>query len=138
MWAAAPGLAGARDMLGRLVLDQSRVTEEAVAARAAAMEAGADSFAAMFPAPRTRWVDDLTLSPTTLAAVHAPVLLVHGAQDRLTPLPTAALPLLDHLADVRLHVPRPVRSRAAAGASGGVPGAPGGLPRRGPRRLIRG
>lgn len=104
VWAAAPGPAGARDMLGRLVLDQSRVTEEAVAARAAAMEAGADSFAAMFPAPRTRWVDDLTLSPTTLAAVHAPVLLVHGAQDRLTPLPTAALPLLDHLADVRLHV----------------------------------
>jgi pimeloyl-ACP methyl ester carboxylesterase len=32
------------------------------------------------------------------------VLLIHGAQDRLTPLETAALPLLDHLADVRLHV----------------------------------
>jgi 2-hydroxymuconate-semialdehyde hydrolase len=104
VWAAAPGRAGARDMLGRLVLDQSLVTEEAVAARASAMEAGAEPFAAMFPPPRTRWVDDLTLSATTLAAVRAPVLLVHGAQDRLTPLPTAALPLLDHLADVRLHV----------------------------------
>ena len=34
VWAAAPGRAGARDMLGRLVLDQSLVTEEAVAARA--------------------------------------------------------------------------------------------------------
>lgn len=104
VWAAAPGRDGARDMLGRLVLDQSLVTEEAVAARAHAMAAGAESFAVMFPAPRTRWVDDLTLSATTLAAVRAPVLLVHGAQDRLTPLRTAALPLLDHLADVRLHV----------------------------------
>ena len=104
VWAAPPGLQGARDMLGRLVLDQALVTDEAVAARAAAMEAAADSFAAMFPAPRTRWVDDLTLPAATLAAVRAPVLLVHGAQDRLTPLPSNALPLLDHLGDVRLHV----------------------------------
>ena len=32
------------------------------------------------------------------------MLLVHGAEDRVTPLRTAALPLLEHLADVRLHV----------------------------------
>lgn len=104
VWAATPDTEGARDMLGRLVLDQSLVTDEAVAARADAMRAGAAAFAAQFPPPRTRWVDDLTLSAQTLAAVRAPVLLVHGAQDRLTPLATAALPLLDHLADVRLHV----------------------------------
>jgi pimeloyl-ACP methyl ester carboxylesterase len=36
--------------------------------------------------------------------VRAPVLLVHGAEDRVTPLGTAAQPLLEHLADVRLHV----------------------------------
>ena len=91
-------------MLGRLVLDQSLVTEEAVAARAAAMEAGASAFASMFPPPRARWAEDLTLSAQTLAAVRAPVLLVHGAEDRVTPLRSAALPLLEHLADVRLHV----------------------------------
>ena len=104
VWAASPGPTGARDMLERLVLDQTLVTDQAVAARADAMHAGAEAFAAMFPAPRTRWVDDLTLSAGVLAAVRAPVLLVHGAQDRLTPLRSAALPLLDHLADVRLHV----------------------------------
>jgi 2-hydroxymuconate-semialdehyde hydrolase len=32
------------------------------------------------------------------------VLLVHGAEDHVTPLGTAALPLLEHLADVRLYV----------------------------------
>jgi pimeloyl-ACP methyl ester carboxylesterase len=103
VWAAVPGPDGARDMLGRLFHDPSLVTDEAVTARARAMEAGARSFAAMFPVPRTRWVDDLTLSAATLNEVRAPVLLVHGAQDRLTPLRTAALPLLEHLADVRLH-----------------------------------
>jgi 2-hydroxymuconate-semialdehyde hydrolase len=58
----------------------------------------------LFPPPRARWADELTLSAQTLAGIRAPVLLVHGADDRVTPLGTAALPLLEHLADVRLHV----------------------------------
>ncbi len=104
IWGASADRAGARDMLGRLVLDQALVTASAVEARAAAMAAGASAFATLFPPPRARWNDDLSLSVETLAAVRAPVLLVHGAEDRVTPLRTAALPLLDHLADVRLHV----------------------------------
>ncbi len=104
LWGAPPGPHGARDMLGRLLHDPALVTDAAVAARAEAMEAGKDSFAALFPPPRERWVDDLTLSPTILAAIRAPVLLVHGARDRVTPLAESALPLLDHVPDVRLHV----------------------------------
>ena len=104
LWGAEPGAEGARDMLSRLFHDQSLVTEAAVAARAEAMQAGAEAYAALFPPPRQRWNDDLTLSPAAVAAITAPVLLVHGAQDRVTPLRTAALPLLDLLPDVRLHV----------------------------------
>jgi 2-hydroxymuconate-semialdehyde hydrolase len=104
VWAAPPGQLGARDMLSRLVLDQTLVSETAVETRATAMQAGASAFASMFPPPRARWADDLTLSAEALAKVRAPVLLVHGAEDRVTPLRTAALPLLEHLADVRLHV----------------------------------
>jgi 2-hydroxymuconate-semialdehyde hydrolase len=104
VWAAPAGPLGARDMLGRLVADQALVTEPAVRARAEAMQAGAATFASLFPPPRARWVEDLTLSAQTLSQVRAPVLVVHGAEDRVTPLRTAALPLLDHLADVRLHV----------------------------------
>ena len=44
------------------------------------------------------------MSAQTLAEISAPVLLVHGAEDRVTPLRSAALPLLERLADVRLHV----------------------------------
>jgi 2-hydroxymuconate-semialdehyde hydrolase len=104
VWAATPDHDGARDMLSRLVNDQALVTESAIEARAAAMRAGADAYESLFPPPRARWAEGLTLSPQTLAGVRAPVLLVHGAQDRVTPLKTAALPLLEHLADVRLHV----------------------------------
>jgi pimeloyl-ACP methyl ester carboxylesterase len=104
VWAAPPGTAGARDMLERLLLDRSLVTDRAVEDRSHAMLDGASAYARMFPPPRVRWAEDLTLSPATLGAVRAPVLLLHGAQDTLTPVSTAALPLLEHLADVRLHV----------------------------------
>nr|WP_241744413.1 alpha/beta fold hydrolase [Cellulosimicrobium arenosum] len=104
VWAAPATSRGARDMLGRLLLDPVLVTESAVDARAAAMVAGATAFASVFPPPRERWAEDLTLSAQTLASVRAPVLLVHGAEDRVTPLSTSALPLLECLADVRLHV----------------------------------
>lgn len=91
-------------MLGRLLLDEALVTPTVVEARAAAMKAGASAFASMFPPPRARWAEDLTLSAQTLEEISAPVLLVHGAEDRVTPLRSAALPLLERLADVRLHV----------------------------------
>jgi 2-hydroxymuconate-semialdehyde hydrolase len=104
VWAARPGPDGARDMLGRLFFDPRWVSDAAVEERASAMVAGAANFATMFPAPRARWADDLELPVGLLEQVRAPVLLVHGAQDRVTPLGPCALPFLDHLADVHLHV----------------------------------
>lgn len=104
LWAATADRAGARDMLSRLFLDQALVTDEAVDARCRAIQDGAAAFAPIFAPPRARWVDDLTLSIQTLAQVRARVLLVHGAQDRVTPLRAATAPLVEHLADVRLRV----------------------------------
>lgn len=104
LWAASADRAGARDMLDRLFHDPSLVTDDAVTARTLAMVDGAAAFASLFPPPRERWAEDLTLSPETVAAVRAPVLLVHGARDRVTPLHPATDPLLDQLADVRLQV----------------------------------
>ena len=104
LWAAPSGAAGARELLGLLFDDQALVTEDAVEARWAAMEAGADAFARLFPPPRERWVRDLTLTPEELRAVRAPVLLVHGTRDRITPLADAGMPLLECLTNAALHV----------------------------------
>ena len=80
------------------------------------MQPGASAFASIFPPPRARWADDLTLSTQVLTGVRAPVLLVHGAQDCVTPLATAARPPVEHLAYVRLHV-LAMRARAGGRAS---------------------
>jgi pimeloyl-ACP methyl ester carboxylesterase len=104
LWAARPGRGdGARGMLSLLYHDPAVVTDDLVRARDAAMRAGVDAFAPLFPPPRERWVRDLVLSADTLAAVVAPVLLVHGANDRLTPLEFAAIPLVEQLKDARLY-----------------------------------
>jgi 2-hydroxymuconate-semialdehyde hydrolase len=63
-----------------------------------------DSWAAMFPAPRQRWVDDLALPGAELASITAPVLLVHGREDRVVPWRSSSAQLVDLLPDGRLHV----------------------------------
>jgi pimeloyl-ACP methyl ester carboxylesterase len=78
-------------------------TAESVAAREAAMRAQ-PWYPELFPAPRQRWVDDLALTREELAGIAAPVLLVHGAQDRIVPLRDSFLGLIETLPDVRGHV----------------------------------
>jgi pimeloyl-ACP methyl ester carboxylesterase len=63
-----------------------------------------DSWAAMFPAPRQRWVDDLALSGAELAGVRQPVLLVHGRDDQVVPWMASTARLIDILPDNRAHI----------------------------------
>jgi pimeloyl-ACP methyl ester carboxylesterase len=79
------------------------VSDDAVAARAEAMRAQ-PHYRELFPAPRQRWVDALSLSVGELARISQPVLLVHGAEDRIVPPADSVLPLLRTLPDVRAHV----------------------------------
>ena len=136
VWAAPAGPLGARDMLSRLVLDQALVTDSAVDARAAAMRAGAAAFASLFPPPRARWADDLTLSAQTLAADpraraarprrRGPS---HPARDG-SPAP-ARTP--GRCPSARA---RPMRARAGDRAPARVQATPVVLPPPGPRSLI--
>ncbi len=78
------------------------VSEDAVAARRAAMDAQPE-YLELFPAPRQRWVDALSLSDEELRAIDVPVLLIHGSQDRIVPL-EHGLALLRALPDARMHI----------------------------------
>jgi 2-hydroxymuconate-semialdehyde hydrolase len=104
MWSySTPSREAARALLELLNFDAGAVTADAIEARYAATLAQ-PWYPELFPAPRQRWVDDLTLSRDELTAISAPVLLVHGAEDRVMPLRDGFLPLLQVLPNVRGHV----------------------------------
>jgi 2-hydroxymuconate-semialdehyde hydrolase len=106
LWAYEPSRDAAQALLELLYGDPALATDEAVEARLAAtlQSPARETFPSLFPAPRQRWVDDLALSDGELAGIAVPVLLVHGSADRVVPLADSALPLLQLLGDVRLHV----------------------------------
>jgi pimeloyl-ACP methyl ester carboxylesterase len=93
----------ARELIELIHHDPAAATPEAVAARHRATLAQ-PWYPELFPPPRQRWVDDLALTREELEAIAAPVLLVHGAQDRVVPLRDGFLPLLEVLPDARGHV----------------------------------
>lgn len=106
LWSYTPGREQARALLELLHADPAYVTDAAIEARLrATLEPGPRAaFGEMFPPPRERWVRDLALGAAELRAIRAPVLLVHGAQDRIVPLESSTLVLLGLLRDVRAHI----------------------------------
>jgi 2-hydroxymuconate-semialdehyde hydrolase len=100
---STPSLEAARALTELLNFDPRAATPRAIEARHQATLAQ-PWYSELFPAPRQRWVDDLSLTREELTGISVPVLLVHGAQDRVVPLRDGFLPLLELLPDVRGHV----------------------------------
>jgi 2-hydroxymuconate-semialdehyde hydrolase len=106
VWGYTPGIPQMREVIGLFAHDRRLITDELVEMR---YQASLDpqvsaSWQAMFPEPRQRWVDDLALSGTELASIHAPVLLVHGRDDRVVPWRVSSAQLIDLLPDARLQI----------------------------------
>jgi len=106
VWGYTPGVPQMREVIGLFAYNRGLITEELVQLRyAASLDPPVrDSWAAMFPEPRQRWVDDLALSGAELNAIAAPVLLVHGRDDRVVPWRESSAQLMDLLPDSRLHL----------------------------------
>ncbi len=106
VWGYTPGMEQMRRVIGLFAHNRALVTDELVEMRyqASLDPRVRDSWKAMFPEPRQRWVDDLALSGAELAAVRTPVLLVHGRDDRVVPWRSSSAQLVDLLPDSRLHV----------------------------------
>ena len=106
VWGYTPGMEQMRRVIGLFAENPDLVTDDLVELRyqASLDPLVRDSWAAMFPEPQQRWVDDLALPGADLAAISAPVLLVHGRDDRVVPWRDSSAQLLDLLPDSRLHV----------------------------------
>ena len=106
VWGYTPSVEGMREVINLFAYNRDLITDDLVRMR---YEASLDpvvgaAWAAMFPEPRQRWVDDLALSGTELAGITQPVLMVHGRDDRVVPWRSSSAPLVDLLPDCRLHV----------------------------------
>ena len=91
VWGYTPSFENMRRIMDYFAWDRSRVNDELAELRyRASIRPGfQESFGAMFPAPRQRWVDALASREEHIRALPHETLIVHGRDDRVIPLLTS-------------------------------------------------
>lgn len=105
VWGYTPSLDNMRKLLDIFAYDRGLVTDELARLRyEASIQPGfQDAFAAMFPAPRQRWVTALASPETDIQALPHETLIIHGREDQVLPLPNSIL-LNQLISRSQLHV----------------------------------
>jgi 2-hydroxymuconate-semialdehyde hydrolase len=105
VWGYAPSFENMRALLDIFAYDRTLVTDELVHLRyEASIRPGfQESFAAMFPAPRQRWVDAMASPERDICAIAHQTLVIHGRDDQVIPL-SNSLTLLQWIPRSQLHV----------------------------------
>lgn len=105
VWGYEPSLESMRALLDIFAYSRELVTDELaeVRYRASVQPGFQEAFAALFPAPRQRWVDAMATPDDEIAKLPHRTLLIHGRDDKVIPLDTS-LRLLNLIDDARLHV----------------------------------
>ena len=105
VWGYEPSLATMRALLDVFAHDTRLATDELARLRyEASIRPGFhESFAAMFPAPRQRWVDAMCSAEADIRALPHETLMLHGREDRVIPLANS-LTLAQWIPNSQLHV----------------------------------
>ena len=105
VWGYTPSPARMRTLLDVFAHDPRLATDELAQLRyEASIRPGIqESFAAMFPAPRQRWIEAMASSETDIRAIPHQTLVVHGREDRVIPLSNSCT-LFDWIPRAQLHV----------------------------------
>lgn len=105
VWGYEPSFATMRALLDTFAHDRALATDELAQLRyEASIRPGFhESFAAMFPAPRQRWVDAMCSPEGAIRALPHETLVLHGREDQVIPLATS-LTLADWIPNSQLHV----------------------------------
>lgn len=91
VWGYTPSINNMKELLDIFSWNRAMMTDELAELRyQASIQPGfQESFAAMFPPPRQRWVDAMAFSDDQIHSVDCPTLIVHGREDQVIPLQTS-------------------------------------------------
>ncbi len=91
VWGYEPSLEAMRGLLDLFAYDRGLVNDDLARLRyEASIRPGFhESFAAMFPAPRQRWVDAMASTEADIRALPHQTLVIHGREDKVIPLLTS-------------------------------------------------
>jgi 2-hydroxymuconate-semialdehyde hydrolase len=105
VWGYTPSYENMRRIMDWFAFDRGLVTDELAQLRyEASIRPGfQESFAAMFPAPRQRWVDAMCSPEAAIRGLPHETLVVHGRDDKVIPLATS-LSLANLIPKAQLHV----------------------------------
>ncbi|MCK2148067.1 alpha/beta fold hydrolase [Marinobacter alexandrii] len=105
VWGYEPSLENMRRLMDVFAFNKGLLTDELAEMRyQASIRPGfQESFRAMFPAPRQRWVDNLASREEDIRALTHETLVIHGREDEVIPLQTS-LTLADWIDRAQLHV----------------------------------
>ena len=105
VWGYTPSFETMRELMDLFAYDRNLVSDELAHLRyQASIRPGfQESFEAMFPAPRQRWVDALSSTEADIKKIKQPTLVIHGREDQIIPL-QSSLTLANWIDDAQLHV----------------------------------
>ena len=105
VWGYQPSIDTMRQLLDIFAYDRKLVNDDLAKLRyEASIQPGfQESFSAMFPAPRQRWVDAMCSAEQAIRQLPHPTLVIHGRDDKVIPL-SNALTLVQWIPDSQLHV----------------------------------
>lgn len=105
VWGYEPSFENMRKLMDTFAYSRELVNDELAELRyQASIRPGfQESFAAMFPAPRQRWVDALVSPEQKIRELKQPTLIIHGREDQVIPI-TTSLKLFELIQHAQLHV----------------------------------
>jgi 2-hydroxy-6-oxo-octa-2,4-dienoate hydrolase len=105
VWGYQPSVANMRRIMDLFAHDPGLISDELAEMRyrASTQPGFQESYAALFPAPRQRWVDAMVTPDEQIRALPHETLVVHGREDRIIPLATS-LRLTELIERSQLHV----------------------------------
>tara|TARA_R110002072_G_scaffold1286_1_gene10422 strand:+ start:1714 stop:2574 length:861 start_codon:yes stop_codon:yes gene_type:complete len=105
VWGYEASLENMRRLMGVFAFNKALLTDELAEMRyQASIRPGfQESFSAMFPAPRQRWVDSLASREEDIQALSHETLILHGREDEVIPL-DASYRLAELIDRAQLHV----------------------------------